>query len=100
SSTFPGWQLEEAAWVAERNGLSRFRTEQPPSSILGRQIELDVLTVAQRPGMGGIVWSPLCRGWLTGWYRREAFDRSPEARAARAGGRGMGRQINQARPAE
>jgi aryl-alcohol dehydrogenase-like predicted oxidoreductase len=98
SSTFPGWQLEEAAWVAERNGLSRFRTEQPPYSIFVRQIELDVLPVARRLGMGVLVWSPLCRGWLTGRYRREAFDRSPEARAARVGGRGMGWQFDESRP--
>jgi aryl-alcohol dehydrogenase-like predicted oxidoreductase len=98
SSTFPGWQLEEAAWVAERNGLSRFRTEQPPYSIFVRQIEMDVLPVAQRLGMGVLVWSPLCRGWLTGRYRREAFDRSPEARAARVGGRGMGWQFDESRP--
>ncbi|TMK34033.1 MAG: aldo/keto reductase [Actinobacteria bacterium] len=98
SSTFPGWQLEEAAWVAERDGLSRFRTEQPPYSIFVRQIELDVLPVAQRLGMGVLVWSPLCRGWLTGRYRREAFDRSPEARAARVGGRGMGWQFDESRP--
>jgi aryl-alcohol dehydrogenase-like predicted oxidoreductase len=98
SSTFPGWQLEEAAWVAERNGLSRFRTEQPPYSIFVRQIEIDVLPVAQRLGMGVLVWSPLCRGWLTGRYRREAFDRSPEARAARVGGRGMGWQFDESRP--
>ncbi len=98
SSTFPGWQLEEAAWVAERDGLSRFRTEQPPYSIFVRQIELDVFPVAQRLGMGVLVWSPLCRGWLTGRYRREAFDRSPEARAARVGGRGMGWQFDESRP--
>jgi aryl-alcohol dehydrogenase-like predicted oxidoreductase len=97
SSTFPGWQLEEAAWVAERDGLSRFRTEQPPYSIFVRQIELDLLPVAQRLGMGVLVWSPLCRGWLTGRYRREAFDRSPEARAARVGGRGMGWQFDESR---
>jgi aryl-alcohol dehydrogenase-like predicted oxidoreductase len=98
SSTFPGWQLEEAAWVADRNGLSRFRTEQPPYSIFVRQIEMDVLPVAQRLGMGVLVWSPLCRGWLTGRYRRDAFDRSPEARAARVGGRGMGWQFDESRP--
>ncbi len=98
SSTVPGWQLEEAAWAAERGGLSRFRTEQPPYSIFVRQIELDVLPVAQRLGMGVLVWSPLCRGWLTGRYRREAFDRSPQARAARVGGRGMGWQFDESRP--
>ena len=83
SSTYPGWQMVEAQWAAERRGLSRFRTEQPPYSIFVRQIEHDVLPVAQRYGMGVLVWSPLCRGWLTGRYRREDFDRSPDSRAVR-----------------
>ena len=99
SSTFPGWQIVEAQWVAERRGLSRFRTEQPPYSIFVRRIETDVLPVTQRYGMGVLVWSPLARGWLTGRYRREAFDRSPEARAARVAGRGMGWQFDESRPA-
>ena len=78
SSTYPGWQIVEAQWTAERRGLSRFRTEQPPYSIFVRHIEHDVLPVAERYGMGVLVWSPLCRGWLTGRYRRGAFDRSPD----------------------
>jgi aryl-alcohol dehydrogenase-like predicted oxidoreductase len=82
-STFPGWQIVEAQWVAERRGLSRFRTEQPPYSIFVRTIEHDVLPVAQRYGMGVLVWSPLNRGWLAGRYRRDHFDRSPESRATR-----------------
>src|SRR5436309_104122 len=100
SSTFPGWQLEEAAWVGERDGLSRFRTEQPPYSIFVRQIELDVLPVAQRLGMGVLVWSPLCRGWLTGRYRRESFDDSREARAQRTKERGgaIAKQFDMTRP--
>ena len=83
SSTYPGWQMVEAQWTAERRGLSRFRTEQPPYSIFVRQIEHDVLPVAERYGMGVLVWSPLCRGWLTGRYRRDDFDRSPDSRAVR-----------------
>ena len=83
SSTYPGWQMVEAQWTAERRGLSRFRTEQPPYSIFVRQIEHDVLPVAEKYGMGVLVWSPLCRGWLTGRYRRDDFDRSPDSRAVR-----------------
>ena len=83
SSTFPGWQMVEAQWVAERRGLARFRTEQPPYSIFVRSIEHDVLEIAQRYGMGVLVWSPLNRGWLAGRYRRDRFDRSPESRATR-----------------
>ncbi len=83
TSTFPGWQVVEAQRVAELRGLSRPRTEQPPYSIFVRHVEHDVLPVAERYGMGVLVWSPLNRGWLSGRYRRSRFDRSPEGRAVR-----------------
>ncbi|MGZ4124071.1 MAG: aldo/keto reductase [Actinomycetota bacterium] len=100
SSTFPGWQLVEAHWTAERRGLSRFRTEQPPYSIFVRWIEHDVLPVAQQHGMGVLVWSPLCRGWLSGRYRRNEFDRSPESRSERGKERGewIAAQFDESRP--
>jgi aryl-alcohol dehydrogenase-like predicted oxidoreductase len=70
SSTFPAHEIVEAQWVAERRGLGRFLTEQPPYSILVRGIETDVLPVAEKYGMGVIPWSPLAGGWLTGRYRK------------------------------
>lgn len=99
SSTFAGWQVVEAQWVAERRALSRFRSEQPPYSIFARHIELDVPPLAERYRMGVLVWSPLNRGWLTGRYRRGAFDRSSESRAGRAQGRQMAAQFDESRPA-
>jgi aryl-alcohol dehydrogenase-like predicted oxidoreductase len=68
SSTFPAEQIVEAQWVAERRGRERFRTEQPPYSILVRGIERDVLPIAQSYGMGVIPWSPLAGGWLSGKF--------------------------------
>ncbi|MET8875773.1 aldo/keto reductase [Nocardia sp. NPDC004604] len=70
TSTFPASDIVEAQWVAERRGLERFRTEQPPYSILNRGIEREVLPVCQRYGMGTLVWSPLAGGLLTGRYRK------------------------------
>jgi aryl-alcohol dehydrogenase-like predicted oxidoreductase len=70
SSTFPAHEIVEAQWVAERRGLGRFVSEQPPYSILVRGIETDVLPVAEKYGMGVIPWSPLAGGWLTGRYRK------------------------------
>ncbi len=70
SSTMPASDIVEAQWVAERRGLERFRTEQPPYSILNRGIESEVLPVAQRYGMGTLVWSPLAKGMLTGRIRQ------------------------------
>ena len=70
SSAMPASEIVEAQWVAERRGLERFRTEQPSYSILNRGIEAEVLPVAQRYGMGTMVWSPLAKGMLTGRVRR------------------------------
>ena len=90
SSTFPASDMVEAQWVSERRGLERFRCEQPPYSILNRGIEREVLPVAQRYGMGTLVWSPLAQGMLTGRIRRDqqtdlrraAMFTSPQRRAA------------------
>jgi aryl-alcohol dehydrogenase-like predicted oxidoreductase len=70
TSALPASDIVEAQWVAERRGLERFRTEQPPYSILSRGIEREVLPVAQRYGMGVVVWGPLGQGMLTGRVRR------------------------------
>jgi len=66
----PASDIVEAQWIAERRGLQRPRSEQPPYSILNRGIEREVLPVAQRYGMGVLVWGPLAQGMLTGRVRR------------------------------
>jgi aryl-alcohol dehydrogenase-like predicted oxidoreductase len=68
-SSLPASEIVEAQRVSERRGLERFRTEQPPYSILNRAIEREVLPVCQRYGMGTLVWSPLAMGLLTGRHR-------------------------------
>jgi aryl-alcohol dehydrogenase-like predicted oxidoreductase len=74
-STFPAEEIAEAHHVAERRGLQRFRTEQPPYSILARGVETSVLPTCLRYGMGVLTWSPLASGFLTGKYRRgQAMD--------------------------
>jgi aryl-alcohol dehydrogenase-like predicted oxidoreductase len=70
TSALPASDIVEAQWVAERRGLERFRTDQPPYSILTRSIEREVLPVAQRYGMGTLVWGPLGQGMLTGRVRK------------------------------
>ncbi|MFE4815017.1 aldo/keto reductase [Streptomyces sp. NPDC056704] len=71
TSSFPASDLVEAQWVAERRGLTRFRSEQPTYSILNRGIEREVLPVCERYGMGALVYSPLAGGLLTGRYRKD-----------------------------
>jgi aryl-alcohol dehydrogenase-like predicted oxidoreductase len=99
SSTFPGWLLAEAHHAAERAGLARFATEQPPYSIFVRHPEMDVFPVAREHGMGILVWSPLAGGWLTGKYRR-GQEEPPGSRAGWARKRGgrVGERFNLSRP--
>ena len=70
SSNTPASNIVQAQWVSDRRGLERFRTEQPPYSILNRGIEREVLPVAQQFGMGVLTWGPLGQGMLTGRVRR------------------------------
>jgi aryl-alcohol dehydrogenase-like predicted oxidoreductase len=70
TSSLPASDIVQSHWVAERRGLTRLRTEQPPYSILNRGIEREVLPVVQEYGMGALVWSPLAGGLLTGRYRK------------------------------
>ena len=70
ASTVPASQIIEAQWTAERRGRERFRTEQPPYSMLTRAIEYDVLPACLRHGMGVLTYSPLAGGWLSGRYRK------------------------------
>ena len=70
-SGVPASQIVEAQWVAERRGRERFRTEQPPYSILVRGAENDVLPTCLRHGLGVLAYSPLAGGWLSGRYRKD-----------------------------
>ncbi|ANY07825.1 aldo/keto reductase [Pseudonocardia sp. HH130630-07] len=82
SSTFPAHRIVEAQWAAQQPGRSRFVLEQPPYSLLAREIEADVLPVCAQYDMGVAVWSPLAGGWLSGRYRAGA-EPETSGRAAR-----------------
>jgi aryl-alcohol dehydrogenase-like predicted oxidoreductase len=77
SSSYSGSQIVEAQWTARDRHLERFRTEQPPYSLLVRSIELDVLPAAQRHGMGILTYSPLSGGWLSGSWSADSSPTSP-----------------------
>jgi aryl-alcohol dehydrogenase-like predicted oxidoreductase len=86
ASKVPASQIVEGQWTADRRGHERFRTEQPPYSMLTRAIEYDVLPTCLRHGMGVLAYSPLAGGWLSGKYRKgkEVTGPGSAARAARS----------------
>jgi aryl-alcohol dehydrogenase-like predicted oxidoreductase len=77
SSSYSAGEIVEAQWAARERRLERFRTEQPPYSLLVRGIELDVLPTAARHGMGILTYSPLSGGWLSGSWSADSSASSP-----------------------
>ncbi|GII59872.1 aldo/keto reductase [Planotetraspora thailandica] len=82
-SFFAPEEIAEAQWTAERRGHHRFRTEQPPYSILTRGVENRVLPTAQRYGMGVLTFGPLNSGWLSGSDPTTGYRSSYSAAAAK-----------------
>ena len=69
-STFPAEDIVTAYYVAERRGYGKFRTEQPPYSLISRGSST-LLPTTQRLGMGVLTWSPLASGFLSGKVRKD-----------------------------
>ncbi|MDQ6604936.1 MAG: aldo/keto reductase [Actinomycetota bacterium] len=70
ASNFSADQIEEAAAVAQRNGLTPFLSVQNQYSLLERDLEQDVMPVCERLGIAILPFFPLASGLLTGKYRR------------------------------
>jgi voltage-dependent potassium channel beta subunit len=69
TSEWTGAQIQAAIDLCERHNLYKPQVEQPQYNLLvRRKVEQDVLPVAERHGMGLVVWSPLASGLLTGKY--------------------------------
>ncbi|WP_426937257.1 aldo/keto reductase [Brevibacterium sp. LE-L] len=84
TSTFPAHTVVEAQWVAKDRGLARPATEQVSYSIFQRAVEADLFPIAQKHGLGILVWSPLANGWLAGKVTREKAANTPRTNLAQA----------------
>jgi aryl-alcohol dehydrogenase-like predicted oxidoreductase len=69
-SNFSGWHLMKALAISERDGLSRFISQQINYSLLSRDIENELMPLGLDQRVGIMVWSPLHFGWLSGKFRR------------------------------
>ena len=79
TSTFSVSQLDEARSRAEHLGVTVPCSEQPPYSLLVRNIEVEVLPWCQQNGVGVLAWAPLNGGWLTGKYQSASVDEASRA---------------------
>lgn len=71
-SNFAAWQIAKADGIARQLGTERFCSVQAYYSLVGRELEREIIPAALDLGMGILVWSPLAGGFLSGKYIREA----------------------------
>jgi aryl-alcohol dehydrogenase-like predicted oxidoreductase len=70
-SDFAGWQIARSVSIQEMKGWSKFISAQMYYSLLGRDIEFEVVPACSELGLGILAWSPLAGGFLTGKYSRD-----------------------------
>jgi aryl-alcohol dehydrogenase-like predicted oxidoreductase len=70
-SNFSGWHLMKSLAIADRYGFARYVAHQAYYSLLNRDFEWDLAPLGADQGVGGVVWSPLGWGKLTGKIRRD-----------------------------
>jgi aryl-alcohol dehydrogenase-like predicted oxidoreductase len=70
-SNWSAWKVAASLEIQRANGLAPFTHGQMNYSLLGRDVEHDVIPMLQRYGLGLTVWSPLASGFLSGKYTRE-----------------------------
>ena len=86
-SNLPAWLTMKALGYADSHHLARFQSAQVYYSIVGRDIEREVVPLAQDQGLAILPWSPLAGGLLSGKFdpdkagpddaRRSKFDFPP-----------------------
>lgn len=64
-------QTLNALRICERNGWRKPVSDQPIYNMLNRSLEVDVMDVCHKEGLGLVCYSPLAQGLLTGKYTRD-----------------------------
>jgi aryl-alcohol dehydrogenase-like predicted oxidoreductase len=67
-SNFAAWQVQRAIDLQERHGWARIACIQPMYNLLKRQVEVELLPMAQANSIGVLPYSPLAAGILSGKY--------------------------------
>src|SRR6185503_21195763 len=70
-SNWPAWMAAKAVAIQRARGWSVFRAAEMYYSLLGRDLEHEVVPLCADAGVGVMAWSPLAGGFLSGKYTRE-----------------------------
>jgi aryl-alcohol dehydrogenase-like predicted oxidoreductase len=69
-SNWAAWQIAKALGISEKSGLARFECIEPMYSLVKRQVEVEILPLAESEKLGVIPYNPLGAGLLTGKYAK------------------------------
>jgi aryl-alcohol dehydrogenase-like predicted oxidoreductase len=70
-SNFNAWQSAKMLGIQQRLGYSPLIAAQMYYSLVGRDLENEVVPFCKDAGIGIVVWSPLASGFLSGRYTRK-----------------------------
>lgn len=70
-SNWSARHLMKALYLARARGWAEFVSLQAYYSLVGRDLEQELLPLCREEGLGLLPWSPLSGGFLSGKYRRE-----------------------------
>jgi aryl-alcohol dehydrogenase-like predicted oxidoreductase len=79
-SNWPAWKAALAVQFQKSNGLAEFTSGQMHYSLMGRDVEHDIIPFMRHTGLSLTVWSPLAGGFLTGKYTPETLKTDPANR--------------------
>ena len=94
-SNYPAWEACELVMTAKARGWQPLSAVQPLYNVVNRDIEVELLPMAERLGLGVVSYSPLARGILTNKYAWGAPP-PPGSRLARSDRRFMQAEWRQA----
>jgi aryl-alcohol dehydrogenase-like predicted oxidoreductase len=69
-SNWSAWKVSAALEIQKACGWAQFTHGQMNYSLLGRDVERDVIPMLRHYGLGLTIWSPLAAGFLSGKYTR------------------------------
>jgi aryl-alcohol dehydrogenase-like predicted oxidoreductase len=76
------WQIARGLGKAETHGSDAFVSAQMFYSLVGRDVEHEVVPLCLKEGLALLPWSPLAGGFLTGKYRRDQAEKPEGSRFA------------------
>jgi aryl-alcohol dehydrogenase-like predicted oxidoreductase len=71
-SNHAAWHISKSLGISERKGLARFESIQAYYSIAGRELEREIIPLANDQRLAILPWSPLAGGFLSGKFSRDA----------------------------